>query len=153
MRKEKETTLSGKRLRVTQLGFEDSLDLMVVLTKALGPSLGALATDSTQIAPALSEFAKQLSASDFKYVVNTLAKSTRINRESDKWPVLEPEVDLAGEMGFLFKWLGFALEVNFGDFLGGTSLAGLAGLMKTESSYPATSDGTCTASAPAATTL
>lgn len=122
MRKEKETTLDGKRIKVTQLGFEEGMGLLVLLTKALGPSLGALATDSTQIAPALSEFAKQLNTNDFKYVVNTLAKSTRINREGDKWPLLEPEVDLAGEYGFLFKWLGFALETNYGGFLEGSDL-------------------------------
>lgn len=117
MRKEKESTLNGKRIKVTQLGFEEGMDLLVVLTKALGPSLGALASDAKQIAPALSEFAKQLNTNDLKYVVNTLAKSTRINREGDKWPLLEPEVDLAGEYGFLFKWLGFALETNYGGFL------------------------------------
>ncbi|MBL4818974.1 MAG: hypothetical protein JKY15_07100 [Deltaproteobacteria bacterium] len=50
----------GKKLRVTQLGFEDSMDLLVVLTKVLGPSLGALETDASQISPALGEFAKQL---------------------------------------------------------------------------------------------
>ena len=122
MRKEKESTLNGKRIKVTQLGFEEGMDLLVVLTKALGPSLGALASDAKQIAPALSEFAKQLNTNDLKYVVSTLAKSTRINREGDKWPLLEPEVDLAGEYGFLCKWLGFALETNYSDFL---SVSGL----------------------------
>ena len=103
MRKEKENTIDGRRLKVTQLGFEEGMDLLVLLTKTLGPSLGALATDSTQIAPALSEFAKQLNNQDLKSVIATLAKSTRINREGDKWPILEPEVDLAGEYGFMFK--------------------------------------------------
>jgi hypothetical protein len=102
---------------VTQLGFEEGMDLLVLLTKTLGPSLGALAADSTQIAPALSEFAKQLNNQDLKSVIATSAKSTRINREGDKWPILEPEVDLAGEYKFMFKWLGFALETNYGSFL------------------------------------
>ena len=88
MRKEKETTLNGKRIKVIQLGFEEGMDLLVLLTKTLGPSLGTLATDPKQITPALSEFAKQLNTNDFKYVVNTLAKNTRINREGDKWPLL-----------------------------------------------------------------
>jgi hypothetical protein len=41
-----------------------------------------------------------------------------IEREqgSDKWPKLEPEVDLAGDYNLMFKWLKFALEVNYGGF-------------------------------------
>ncbi len=146
MRKEKETTLNGKRIKVTQLGFEEGMDLLVVLTKALGPSLGALANDTKQITPALSEFAKQLNTNDLKYVVNTLAKSTRINREGDKWPLLEPEVDLAGEYGFLFKWLGFALETNYGGFFPeSSSLSQLQSTLQAFQSQ-ATSDGESIAS-------
>jgi hypothetical protein len=48
MRKEKETTLSGTKFRVTQLGFEDSIDLFVPLCKTLGPSIGALFSGVTQ---------------------------------------------------------------------------------------------------------
>ena len=40
----------------------------------------------------------------------------------ETWPLLEPEVDLAGEYAFMFRWLGFALEVNYGDFLGENGL-------------------------------
>lgn len=146
MRKEKESTIDGRRVKVTQLGFEEGMDLLVLLTKTLGPSLGALAADSSQIAPALSEFAKQLNPQDFKYVVNTLAKSTRINREGDKWPVLEPEVDLAGEYSFLFKWLGFALETNYGGFLAvpAEALAKVGRItMSPVSPSQPTSDGKC----------
>ena len=141
MRKEKESTLDGRRIKVTQLGFEEGMDLLVLLTKTLGPSLGALAVDSTQIAPALSEFAKQLNNQDLKLVIATLAKSTRINREGDKWPILEPEVDLAGEYGFLFKWLGFALETNYGGFLGEKGLSSLLAPMNPASPSQPTSDG------------
>ena len=146
MRKEKENTIDGRRIKVTQLGFEEGMDLLVLLTKTLGPSLGALATDSTQIAPALSEFAKQLNNQDLKSVIATLAKSTRINREGDKWPILEPEVDLAGEYGFMFKWLGFALETNYGSFLGESDLRNH--LQSTAQAFQsqATSDGKSTES-------
>ena len=141
MRKEKESTLDGRRIKVTQLGFEEGMDLLVLLTKTLGPSLGALAADSTQIAPALSEFAKQLNNQDLKLVIATLAKSTRINREGDKWPILEPEVDLAGEYGFLFRWLGCALETNYGGFLAVNDLESLLTPKVPASPSPATSDG------------
>ena len=141
MRKEKESIVDGRRIKVTQLGFEEGMDLLVLLTKTLGPSLGALAADSTQIASALSEFAKQLNNQDLKSVIATLAKSTRVNREGDKWPILEPEVDLAGEYGFMFKWLGFALETNYGGFLAVNDLGSLLTPMNPASPSPATSDG------------
>ena len=141
MRKEKESIVDGRRIKVTQLGFEEGMDLLVLLTKTLGPSLGALAADSSQIAPALSEFAKQLNNQDLKSVISTLAKSTRVNREGDKWPILEPEVDLAGEYGFMFKWLGFALETNYGGFLEGNDLRSqLQSTVQAFQSQP-TSDG------------
>jgi hypothetical protein len=53
-----------------------------------------------------------------------LAKTTRIEREPGKWPLLEPEVDLAGEFSLTFRWLAFALGVNYGSFLGEVAFAG-----------------------------
>ena len=80
MRKEKETLINAKKLRITQLGFEDGMDLLVMLTKALGPSIGTLATNPEKINQALAELSKQLNPNDLKHVINTLAKTTRINR-------------------------------------------------------------------------
>ena len=97
MRKEKESTILGKRLRATQLGFEEGMDLMVLLGKTLGPSIGALVAGiakkrgeedigDAKIAPSalsegLGELAKRLNAAELKQVINTLARSTRINRD------------------------------------------------------------------------
>lgn len=50
-------------------------------------------------------------------VIEKLAKTTRIEREPGRWPVLEPEVDLAGKYPLTLEWLMFALEVNYGNFL------------------------------------
>jgi hypothetical protein len=133
MRKEKETIIAGTKFRITQLGFEDSIDLFVPLCKTLGPSIGALFSglenestqnlsdarvSSTGVTQALTELAQRLTSQDLKYAVNTLAKTTRVEREPGKWPILEPEVDLAGEFGLMFRWLAFALGVNYGSFLG-----------------------------------
>ena len=138
MRKEKEKNISGQNFKVTQLGFEDSIDLLTLLTKTLAPSLGALANGvdgkEVSIQSALTELSQRLSAKDLKQVIYTLAKTTRIEREPGKWPVLEPEVDLAGDMLLTFKWLGFALEVNYGSFLGA---AGLVGKVKDLMANPA----------------
>lgn len=164
MRKEKETTLSGIKFRVTQLGFEDSIDLFVPLCKTLGPSIGALFSSVTQddtkalgdaqisptgITQALSELAQRLTASDLKYAVNMLAKTTRIEREPGKWPMLEPEVDLAGEFSLMFRWLAFALGVNYGSFLGEVAFTGANPFESPKgqaSASPHTSAGRSTAS-------
>jgi len=147
MRKEKETTIDGKKLKVTQLGFEDGIDLISILYKSLGPSIGAMLSGIDKkpkedlgsadismdaVSNALGELAKRLNAADLKHVVYTLAKTTRIEREPGKWPTLEPEVDLAGDYWLMFKWLAFALEVNYGSFLGGAGLAAkVAGVAQT----------------------
>jgi len=59
-----------------------------------------------------------LKASDLKSIIEKLANRTLIEREpgSDLWPKLEPKVDLAGDYNLMFKWLKFALEVNYGGF-------------------------------------
>lgn len=110
---------------------------MVLLYKSLGPALGVFLkgverkqeaeVSMEAVSQALSELAQRLSGADLKHVVAVLAKSTRIEREPDKWPLLEPEVDLAGEYGLLFRWLGFALGVNYSSFFDGE--AGLKNLV------------------------
>ena len=146
MRKEKEIAIDGTKFKVVQLGFEDGIDLITMLYKSIGPSIGAMLSGLDKksgedlgsanismdaISNALGELAKRLSAADLKHVVYTLAKTTRIEREPGKWPTLEPEVDLAGDYGLMFKWLAFSLEVNYGSFLGGASLAKAVGLAQT----------------------
>ncbi|MGH7249704.1 MAG: hypothetical protein ACREGC_01905 [Minisyncoccia bacterium] len=59
----------------------------------------------------------------------------RIEREPGRWPTLEPEVDLAGQYDLTLKWLSFALEVNYGDFLGEGAL--LSGVIKQAATSPA----------------
>ena len=58
----------------------------------------------------------RLSFHELSSITDKLAKTTRIEREPGRWPVLEPEVDLAGNYDLTIRWLKFALEVNYGDF-------------------------------------
>jgi hypothetical protein len=113
MRKEFSKTINDVNFKVTQLGFEDGIELLSYITNLLGP---ALAKDNITFASFIGEIAKNVSASSLKEIIHKLAKTTRIERELGKWPILEPEVDLAGNYDLTFKWLSFALEVNFGDF-------------------------------------
>lgn len=111
MIKTQETTINGKRIKVTQLGYSDGVEL---LTKLL--SIAGTAYDKESFS--LSKLVSNLKGSDLKLVIEKLASRTLIEREegSDKWPKLEPEVDLAGDYGFLIKWVRFALEVNYSGF-------------------------------------
>lgn len=115
MIKTSETTIDGKNFKVTQLGYADGIEL---LTRLLALAGSAFEKNEGKDSFSLARLAERLTASDLKMIIEKLANRTVIERESgsDKWPKLEPEVDLAGDYGLLFKWLKFALEVNYGGF-------------------------------------
>lgn len=127
MRKEKETTINGTKFKVTQLGFADGMELLTTLGRISGPTLAKYQKGTNDVA-IFGDIVSRLSATDVLYVTEKLAKTTLIEREPGKWPMLEPEVDLAGNYGLALLWLKFALEVNYSDFFavggllrGGTS--------------------------------
>jgi hypothetical protein len=124
MRKEKSKTINNINFTVTQLGFDDGIELLTTLGHILGPVLGK----ANAGVEGLGQLIARIDAAQLKSIIQKLAKTTRIEREPNKWPILEPEVDLSGNYELTFKWLGFALEANYGDFLGeGGLLSGIIG--------------------------
>lgn len=125
MRKEQEQSINGIKFKVTQLGFADGIELLTMLGRIIGPAI----SDSKKAAsPAamIGDIIGRLSFAEIFSITEKLAKSTRIEREPGRWPVLEPEVDLAGRYDLATRWLAFALEVNYGDFFGeGALLSGV----------------------------
>ena len=125
MRKEKEQTINGVKFKITQLGFADGMELLTNLGRLIGPAL----SDTRQVlnpTAMIGDIISRLSFSELAHISDRLAKSTRIEREPGRWPVLEPEVDLAGCYDLTMRWLGFALEVNYGDFFAeGALLSGV----------------------------
>jgi hypothetical protein len=115
MIKTKESSIEGINFKVTQLGYADGIEL---LTKLLALAGAAFEKDEGKDSFSLAKLAAKLTANDLKMVIEKLANRSVIEREpgSGKWPKLEPEVDLAGDYALLFKWLKFALEVNYGGF-------------------------------------
>jgi hypothetical protein len=115
MIKTEATTIDGKNFKVTQLGYGEGVEL---LTKLLSIAGSAFERAGDKESFSLGRLAAHLKANDLKMVIEKLAQRTLIEREpgSDKWPKLEPEVDLAGDYNLMFKWLKFALEVNYGGF-------------------------------------
>lgn len=134
----RETVIDGVRYRVSQLGARHALRLLTTLAKVLGPGLGKgldsvlqakgggkLAelleadTSKLQLGPAVEALVDRLDEPTVEAVVNQLADATVLVL-GDKAPQLSAVFDahFAGKLGQMFKWLAFALEVQFGDFFG-----------------------------------
>jgi hypothetical protein len=116
---------------VTQLTWGKSNALWVRLLNALGPSVGKLAGGwdpkkgvlGNDVGPAIERLSRDLSADDIEAVVNTLLEAQTIRMTRDgKSPILDREkweLHFTGKYLESLKVIAFALEVNFGDFLGG----------------------------------
>jgi hypothetical protein len=115
MRKEKESIINGITFKVTQLGFAEGMELLTTLGRIIGPAISDPKKVSSSAA-IIGDIISRLSFAELFSITDKLAKTTRIEREPGRWPVLEPEVDLAGNYDLTLRWLKFALEVNFGDF-------------------------------------
>ncbi len=124
MIKTQETSIDGLNFKVTQLGYSDGVELLTKLLSIAGSAFDKGVNDKESFS--LGRLAANLKAADLKTIVEKLANRTVIERElgSDKWPKLEPEVDLAGDYNLMFKWLKFALEVNYGGFFSAGGLLG-----------------------------
>lgn len=101
---------------MTQLGFADGLELLTILGRILGPAIYGF-KDAKNLQQAMADILGRVSFAELSTVIEKLAKTTRIEREPGRWPILEPEVDLAGKYPLTLEWLMFALEVNYGNFL------------------------------------
>lgn len=115
MRKEKEAIINGAKFKVTQLGFADGMELLTTLGRIVGPALSD-PNKAQNPAAMIGDILSRLSFVEIASITDKLARTTRLEREPGRWPILEPEVDLAGNYDLTLRWLKFALEVNYGDF-------------------------------------
>ena len=83
--------------------------------------------DLSKLSDAVALLAKNVFEEDFEYVVAVLLEGDRISySEEGKWPVLDLQASdavFAGKLDQMFMLIGFALEVNFSGFFGGSGLA------------------------------
>ena len=91
------------------------MELLTMLGRIIGPAISDPQKASSP-ASMLGDIIGRLTFTEISSIADKLAKTTRIEREPGCWPVLEPEVDLAGNYDLTLRWLKFALEVNYGDF-------------------------------------
>lgn len=129
MRDAGKRTIDGVIFEVTPLGYREGRKAFVRLSKAVGPALAQassggdmadLSGSDVDVAAALSALVSEVSDGDLEWFADILGKTTRFSRGGDKWPYLveaNREALFAGEILLFFKWLAFALEVNFSDFL------------------------------------
>lgn len=115
MRKEQEITLNGLNIKVRQLSFAEGTKLLTLLGNIIGPALKN-SPKSDYAASLIGDILCRLNHKDLTHIIETLAKSTTVERTPGQWPLLEPEVDLVGNYDLTMRWLKFSLEVNFGDF-------------------------------------
>lgn len=122
-------TVDGLTLRVDMLEIDEAEECLVILGKTLGPALGELAStvagkklldvDAGAASGALAKLFQGVSKEDLRLIRQYMAKVTfhQIAPGPKGWMPLVPEVVFKGKLGTMYKWLWFALGVNYADFL------------------------------------
>jgi hypothetical protein len=157
-----ETRSIGKyKYRVTQLPALKARALFVRLTKALGPVLGTalegigpvtlrgmLGLNGATLGLLINEASTRLTEEDLTYFCDVLGESSELLGESGRGERLTESVQnihFGGQLLQMFKWMGFALEVNFSDFLDGLkSLKAEKSTGRESSASPSPTDSTGT---------
>lgn len=124
MRDPETKTIDGIQFRITPLGFNEGRRGFVRLSKLLGPALGAAASAGTKdpegLAGALERALGGLTDEDLEWFADVMGKATQFSDDGSRWPWLTKdnrEALFSGRLMLFFRWLVFALEVNYSDFL------------------------------------
>jgi hypothetical protein len=135
------TTIDGDTYRVLMLDPLIATDLLADLGKILGPSVAAMASGlqgggedqitaildgqsdvTSSFGPSLErairEFFERVSKEKQREFIATLAAVTVVVKDNGEAPALKAifSVHFRGRIGALYKWLAFALKVQFQDF-------------------------------------
>jgi hypothetical protein len=142
----KQKEIGGVIYQVTQFGAKQANRTLVTLFRMLGGGVAeifqATGTAEERIGAALNGLQKTLNPDDLESLCQAFASNTKIivmaTTTAGKVPipqVLDYDNHFAGDnLRHQFSWLAFAIEVNFGNFLGGrgVNLADAMGLIKTK---------------------
>lgn len=138
------TTIDGRSYRCLMLDPLIATDMVADLGHILGPSLGALGGallsepgDGVQklldqggeglgaaLEKAVTEFFGRVDKAKQREFINLLSEVTFV-KEGDKELKLSSvmSIHFRGRIGALYRWLGWALKVQFGDFFSPFSAA------------------------------
>jgi tail assembly chaperone len=122
--------IDGMTFEVSQLDVKVSRAVFVRLTKLLGPALGELGKaisaagstsildlDHTAVLPAMAQLVACMSEEELEFLVQAFMKKSKFTPPEGTGQLI-PLVDIAftGRLLTMFKWLAFAIEVNYADF-------------------------------------
>jgi hypothetical protein len=122
--------IGGRNYRVTQLTALKARALFVRLVKMVGPMVAALLgsgnargfleMEGKELGPMIVNFCERISDEELDFFCSVLGEQSQIVNERGEGAIMTRniiDVEFAGRLMDLFKWLAFALEVNFTDFL------------------------------------
>ena len=136
MLKTQEKTIDSRSVKITEFAARRKLVLQIQLVKLVGPAIGAAAGGSrgsgimdSKIGPeaisnAIQKLADAMEPASFVQLTMALLSDTWVDGKEIK---TDAEFNVAFEhsLVFLYKVLGFSLEVNFGDFFGRGGIGGI----------------------------
>ena len=140
MKKPQKKTIDGVEYTVTPLGAITGTDVLMALTKLLGPLMGNKSMEG---------LLSNLKTDDIKFLCTTFAETTSVTILAQGGKKVT--VPLAGDFFDehfaqkymqMFEWLAFCVEVNYADFFGkaaaaiGSATAKLKGLSSTVQKEP-----------------
>jgi hypothetical protein len=122
-----EREIDGNLYYVTQLGFSQGREVMVRLSKLLGPAFGRLNGEGGAVA-AMGELAAAVTEADLVHLCRVFGTSTEVQIEGKRPRLTEQiqELHFAGRYDTMLKWLWFAIEVNYGGFFDSVRRIGAA---------------------------
>ncbi len=140
-------TIDDLDFEVSQLPVKDARAVLVRLTRVIGPALAAFAKDGAKslgdidhmtVANALSTLASSMSEEDLEYLCEKFGKVSKVKVGELMLPVDKAgDAVFSGRLTVMFKWIWFAIEVNYSDFLGG--LRDMSGRLSVAKAPPSTS--------------
>jgi hypothetical protein len=119
--------IDGVEFELTQLGPKEGRNVLLRLTKCLGPALLTIAGDGKSlgdidhlvIAGALGQLAEKVSEEDLDYLCLKFGEVSKARIGPNLVPLSSAMQDqvFAGELLLMFKWLIASAEVSFASFL------------------------------------
>lgn len=147
-------------VRVTQVPVAKARSLLLVISKVVGPALGAAlkGLDSKDgkvdladikvgaLGDAIQVFFERVDEATLTKMDEMFRDTTELHKGDDRWVPLKAEYDIVfrGEMGLYFQWLAHCLEVNYSSFFSAFKGGGLPALQGLLTSRPSTSPSTST---------
>lgn len=116
LRKTETRVIDGCSYEVTQLGAISGSRVFIRVLKLLGPLFaGGGKLD-------LGRVFENLNETDFEYLCNAFKPVTMVTGQGELQGIFD--IHFTGRYLAMMQWLWFCLELNYGDFLKGSSLTG-----------------------------